>query len=537
MFWVSFIIGTVVAIFLGFIPAKIASDKGRSFGLWWLYGFLLFIVALIHSVLLKDESKTQKEKVLTEAVPTRVGLAHIPDTVDIHALVTVDGYTIENTIDAVIVKIKLTNFTDKSVRSIKISAKGFNDFGDSVYMNGSDSFEMLLQDMSLDSSIIYNYELPKEVSTARKFSFTVDQVCYATGEIQNCEQPIYVKTCTADEIDNDYYLRFAKTKSVDAKYYSEDHETYWSCICGCVNTGNKCHYCLIDKTTAIQFTKENIADTCSEFVAKVQKEEQKKAEFKEKLDNQKEKIMSVADSVVSGINNVTSTAINNSINETSEDTFFISSEYEAYFKKENKIFSYLICIWFAIFAIMQLIIPSRNTPFFVEETFDIFGSLTLIASLVIMCICLLKGKNLFLPTAGFVVSSLLTFLSSNTFYVYYNYIGKKSTAIGSFLTMLGYFLTLILILVLNNNIQIKYNNIKILAFFPLCSGILIIISRIIYSIRDLNDSNVQLRKIAILWILAYIIQGVVMTIISTKIYTKIICKKNTSSDTTQSIQE
>jgi hypothetical protein len=42
----------VVAALLGLIPAAIAQPKGRSFGLWWLYGFLLFIVALPHSLML-----------------------------------------------------------------------------------------------------------------------------------------------------------------------------------------------------------------------------------------------------------------------------------------------------------------------------------------------------------------------------------------------------------------------------------------------------------------------------------------------------
>ena len=38
----------VIAALLGLIPAFIAQSKGRSFGAWWLYGFLLFIVAIIH---------------------------------------------------------------------------------------------------------------------------------------------------------------------------------------------------------------------------------------------------------------------------------------------------------------------------------------------------------------------------------------------------------------------------------------------------------------------------------------------------------
>jgi hypothetical protein len=42
----------IVAAGLGLIPALIAKSKGRSFGTWWFYGFLIFIVALPHSLML-----------------------------------------------------------------------------------------------------------------------------------------------------------------------------------------------------------------------------------------------------------------------------------------------------------------------------------------------------------------------------------------------------------------------------------------------------------------------------------------------------
>jgi hypothetical protein len=40
---------------IGCIPAAIAHSKGQNFFVWWLYGALLFIVALIHSLMLKPE--------------------------------------------------------------------------------------------------------------------------------------------------------------------------------------------------------------------------------------------------------------------------------------------------------------------------------------------------------------------------------------------------------------------------------------------------------------------------------------------------
>jgi hypothetical protein len=53
----------IVAILIGLIPAKIAADKGRKFGEWWAYGTLLFIIALIHSLLISaDESDIANRK-------------------------------------------------------------------------------------------------------------------------------------------------------------------------------------------------------------------------------------------------------------------------------------------------------------------------------------------------------------------------------------------------------------------------------------------------------------------------------------------
>ena len=43
----------VPSTLLGLIPASIARHKGRKFGRWWVYGWLLFIIALIHSIALK----------------------------------------------------------------------------------------------------------------------------------------------------------------------------------------------------------------------------------------------------------------------------------------------------------------------------------------------------------------------------------------------------------------------------------------------------------------------------------------------------
>ena len=54
-----YIIGLIIAAGLGFIPASIAKRKGYSFGLWWFYGWMLFIVAIIHVSLIPDKNAQQ----------------------------------------------------------------------------------------------------------------------------------------------------------------------------------------------------------------------------------------------------------------------------------------------------------------------------------------------------------------------------------------------------------------------------------------------------------------------------------------------
>lgn len=52
----------IIVLILGFIPAMIAKSKGRSFILWYIYGVLLFIIALVHSILIKGNIKKIEEK-------------------------------------------------------------------------------------------------------------------------------------------------------------------------------------------------------------------------------------------------------------------------------------------------------------------------------------------------------------------------------------------------------------------------------------------------------------------------------------------
>ena len=47
---------------LGIITGMIAKKKGKSFGLWWIYGSLLFIVALPHSLIMSENERVVEKR-------------------------------------------------------------------------------------------------------------------------------------------------------------------------------------------------------------------------------------------------------------------------------------------------------------------------------------------------------------------------------------------------------------------------------------------------------------------------------------------
>jgi hypothetical protein len=56
---------------LGLIPAFIAQHKGANFGQWWVYGALLFPIALIHELVRKPNARLVEAQRLQSGEGTR----------------------------------------------------------------------------------------------------------------------------------------------------------------------------------------------------------------------------------------------------------------------------------------------------------------------------------------------------------------------------------------------------------------------------------------------------------------------------------
>lgn len=56
----------LVLVLIGLIPAAIARSKGHSFLGFWIYGIVLFIVALPHSLIMKADRKSLELNALSD---------------------------------------------------------------------------------------------------------------------------------------------------------------------------------------------------------------------------------------------------------------------------------------------------------------------------------------------------------------------------------------------------------------------------------------------------------------------------------------
>ena len=275
------ITGLIINFALAFIPAKIASDKGRSFGKWYLYGFLLFIVALIHAAVLKAPEKPEKstEEVILSQSSSEISSVDMPSKIDVNALVIIKSYSIVKRNDVNCVDLYLKNFSEKNIIAVKIKVKGYNAF-DEVISNGKNTeYDVLIQDLNLpvDSTTKGSFVLKGELENARKFEFQVTHICHNDNTIEVCKQPLWIETKKAP-YDIKYRGLYAGTNR-HGEYYYIDYGDYWQCTCGYVNSTRDCRNCYTNRDKAMKYSVDKIEDTYQKYL-----EEQEEAEKKSKRD-------------------------------------------------------------------------------------------------------------------------------------------------------------------------------------------------------------------------------------------------------------
>ena len=259
----------IILLVIALIPASIASKKGKNFGLWYLYGVVLWIVALIHSIVLPDDSQNQTNnstsssykpyEPVTKTEPIVSSVNYVKCTeVDVNAKVRVQAWNIQkDSEENVYLKLDVFNTTPEVITALNITAKGFDSFNNLIMVNDNEIFSILIQDLHLSPNQYQNISnkiiLPNR--NIRKVELYIQQICYGDGKIENMPAPHYVQTCQ-QKMDGDY-IPYAQRISKQAKYYMIDQVNYWQCTCGEINTGKVCFNCQVSKEEAKKFSKYN----------------------------------------------------------------------------------------------------------------------------------------------------------------------------------------------------------------------------------------------------------------------------------------
>ena len=284
----------IVLLLIALIPANIAAKKGRNFWLWYFYGVCLWIVALIHSVALSDNSGNLNNNLNNSYVPV-IKEKPVYNTVkevkctsvDINTKVRVQSWNIEkDSNENVFLRISVFNTTQEVINALNIRIKGFDSFNNPKNINNEEFLSVLIQDLRLEpkSIQVIDNRIVLPDPQIRKVDIYIQQVCYENGNVENFSEPCYVKTC--QESMRSQYLPYAKRITEQAGYYMIEKTEYWQCLCGEVNTENICLNCGISKTEARRFSKENAQFTYEQYIRedekKIREQRQAKLEKEEK---------------------------------------------------------------------------------------------------------------------------------------------------------------------------------------------------------------------------------------------------------------
>lgn len=295
MYWIFvFIVSALLAI----LPASIASRKGKNFTTWYIYGFLIWIVAIFHAISLpelvvKDE---KRERELQAADSNKMKSVNNSsqiiesESIDINAKVRISSWDIQkNQSEDVFLKVEFYNVAEKTVSAINMIIKGYDSFGNVIKVDEKETFSILLQDLKLQpypnrsaSSMVH---LPN--NTIRKVEIFVSKICYSDGQIEEMNSPDFVMSCQ-NPMDSKYVSMVGKVVPY-AKYYTIKTQEYWQCPCGMINTGKRCTNCETLYNSVKSYCEDTIETEYKDYLARQELERQRIEERKKQEEEQQKK--------------------------------------------------------------------------------------------------------------------------------------------------------------------------------------------------------------------------------------------------------
>lgn len=252
-----FLISAILAI----LPASIAGRKGRNAELWWIYGVLIWIVAVLHAISLPE---IENGKTGSKDLSNIASHGTLDDTrVDINALARIMNYNLLTDEQNVYFICSIYNGTEKVLNAVKIEAVGYNSFGDPIIVDGQNAFSILLQDLHIPayngSKVNNKFLLPDK--SIRKLDLRIVQLLYQDGTIEVPQEECLIEI-NRNPLDS-LYLEMAKKENSNAAFYMFKGDNYWQCVCGWANNNmvSKCQRCKMPKKNAEKYSKDTIEYT------------------------------------------------------------------------------------------------------------------------------------------------------------------------------------------------------------------------------------------------------------------------------------
>jgi len=269
------LVGTIIGgIIWGIVVNKVIENKGYEENwFWWgfFFGIFALIIALtkqsVNTTRVVIEGSTQVEEKNMETVSNNT----LFEKVDIYSPVHISSWDIkkDNNLNMTLF-VDFLNVSDKTISAVMFSTTGFNSFGDKVYIDEKDSFNIIGQDLNIEPGEYGKVNVTIKNKEIRKVDVKVKKVCFVDGTIIEKTTSKWVDTNQNPLIPQ--HLDCARRKNPQAKFYAVGKEEFWQCTCGFVNTTNKCKLCNIEETIALAFTKNNIDDTYQNYLKELELE-------------------------------------------------------------------------------------------------------------------------------------------------------------------------------------------------------------------------------------------------------------------------
>ncbi len=281
---VYFFVGLVWCIIWGIVVDEVVKNKGYRENWFWLgffFGIFALIVAISKQPIVLVEQQKQSQRVLNHKTEKAFTIDNpFPEMIDINSPIYISSYEVhiaENGRPWGVMD--FFNVSEDFIAALSFEINGFTLFDDCISVNGANTFDVIVQDLSVAprQHCHIDFELPS--NDIRKINILSHKVCFANDNIVQTTSNHWIKTKQHSIICR--YIDCLSEANSRGAYFAFDNNSYWQCVCGFVNTGSSCVCCEMNKASALEYSEANIEHTYIKYLQLV--ETRKRVEYENRI--------------------------------------------------------------------------------------------------------------------------------------------------------------------------------------------------------------------------------------------------------------